>query len=302
MGSPLGSPVDPSVIPSGAGASLPPVTEGLPGKRFLEMQFQFGLSYDEIEIGMKASFSKTVSETDVYLFAGISGDFNPMHVNEEFAKRTPFGTRIAHGALPQCLIAPVLGTKLPGLGTIAVEITTRFRAPTFFGDTITATAEVVEKIPEKRRVLLKLVWTNQRGETVATGSAEVIPPPKPEEFFSAQRCREEKKMAFTSVPEVFEKMPQVFNAANAAGLNVVFQFHITGDQAGDWQVAVKDQKCSVSQGINDSPTVSLTMADVDWLAMCNGQLDGMSAFMSGKLKATGDIMMAQRIPSLFPLG
>ena len=74
----------------------------------------------------------------MYLFAGISGDFNPMHVNEEFARLTPFGTRIAHGALPWSLIAPVLGMKLPGLGTIALEITTRFRAPTFFGDTITA--------------------------------------------------------------------------------------------------------------------------------------------------------------------
>ena len=138
---------------------------------------------------MKASFTKTVTETDVYLFAGISGDFNPMHMNEEFAKLTPFGTRIAHGALPQCLIAPVLGTKLPGLGTIALEITTRFRSPTFFGDTVTASAEVVEKIEEKRRVRLKLLWTNQRGETVATGEALVIPPPRPEELSFGQKSR-----------------------------------------------------------------------------------------------------------------
>jgi acyl dehydratase len=153
-----------------------------PGKEALAVEYQLGLSYDRIEIGMKASFSKTITETDVYLFAGISGDFNPMHVNEEFAKLTPFGTRIAHGALPQCLIAPVLGTKLPGLGTIAVEITTRFKAPTLFGDTITATAEVVEKMEQKRRVKLKLLWTNQRGETVAKGMAEVIPPPRPEDL------------------------------------------------------------------------------------------------------------------------
>jgi 3-hydroxybutyryl-CoA dehydratase len=143
------------------------------------MTLQLGLSYDEIKIGMQASFSKTVSEADVYLFAGISGDFNPMHVNEEFARMTPFGRRIAHGALPQCLIAPVLGMKLPGLGTIVVEITTRFRAPTFFGDTITAAAEVVEKLEPKKRIRMKLLWTNQRGETVATGEAVVIPPPKP---------------------------------------------------------------------------------------------------------------------------
>jgi acyl dehydratase len=153
------------------------------------MELQLGLSYDQLEIGMKASFTKTVTETDVYLFAGISGDFNPMHMNEEFAKLTPFGTRIAHGALPQCLIAPVLGTKLPGLGTIALEITTRFRSPTFFGDTVTASAEVVEKIEEKRRVRLKLLWTNQRGETVATGEALVIPPPRPEELSFGQKSR-----------------------------------------------------------------------------------------------------------------
>lgn len=108
-------------------------------------------------------------------------------------------------------------------------------------------------------------------------------------------------MALTSVKEVFEKMPQVFNAASAAGLNAVFQFHITGAEAGDWYVTIKDNTCQVTQGTSGSPTVSLTMADVDWLAMCNKQLDGMTAFMSGRLKASGDIMMAQRIPSLFPL-
>jgi 3-hydroxybutyryl-CoA dehydratase len=265
------------------------------------MQFELGLNYDQLQVGMKASFSKTVTETDVYLFAGISGDFNPMHVNEEFARLTPFKTRIAHGALPQCLIAPVLGTKLPGLGTIALEITTRFRAPTFFGDTITATAEVVEKLEDKRRVRMSLLWTNQRGDTVATGEAIVIPPPKQEELFSNKKSREEKKMALSTVNEVFEKMPEVFNPSAAAGLNVIFQFHITGDQAGDWNVVIKDGTCQVNTGVHDSPSVSLTMADVDWLAMCNGTLNGMTAFMTGKLKATGDIMAAQRIPNLFPL-
>ena len=142
------------------------------------MQFQLGLSYDELEVGMSASFTKTISETDVYLFAGISGDFNPMHLNEEFAKLTPFGKRIAHGAVPQSLIAPVLGMKLPGLGTILLEVTTRFKAPTFFGDTITASAEVIEKLDGKRWVKMRLLWTNQRGETVATGEALVMPPPK----------------------------------------------------------------------------------------------------------------------------
>lgn len=142
------------------------------------MDFQLGYSYDELEIGMKGSFTKTITETDVYLFAGISGDFNPMHVNEEFAKLTPFGKRIAHGGLPQCLIAPVLGMHMPGLGTIALEITTKFRGPTFFGDTVTATATVKEKLEEKKRIKLDLLWTNQRGETIGKGEALVIPPPK----------------------------------------------------------------------------------------------------------------------------
>jgi len=108
-------------------------------------------------------------------------------------------------------------------------------------------------------------------------------------------------MALTSVKEVFEKMPVVFNPSAAAGLSVVFQFHITGGEAGDWNVTVKDGACQVSQGVSGSPTVTLTLADVDWLAICNRQLYGMTAFMSGKLKASGDIMMAQRIATLFPL-
>ncbi len=139
-------------------------------------KFELGYSYDELEVGMSASFSKTISETDVYLFAGISGDFNPMHLNEEFAKLTPFGTRIAHGALPQSLIAPVLGMKLPGLGTVIPELTVRFRKPTYFGDTITAIGEVVEKIEKRRWVRMDLRWLNQNGELVAEGSCLAIPP------------------------------------------------------------------------------------------------------------------------------
>lgn len=137
---------------------------------------ELGYTYDELEVGMSASFTKTITETDVYLFAGISGDFNPMHLNEEFAKLTPFGTRIAHGALPQCLIAPVLGMKLPGLGTVALEMSTRFKRPTHFGDTITATAEITEKLEKKKWVRMDLTWTNQEDKVVCTGKALVIPP------------------------------------------------------------------------------------------------------------------------------
>ncbi len=106
-------------------------------------------------------------------------------------------------------------------------------------------------------------------------------------------------MAFSSVPEVFQKMPEVFNSAAAAGLNVIYQFHISGDQSGDWYVVIKDGTCQVESGVHASPNVSLSLLDNDWLAMCNGTLNGMTAFMTGKLKASGDIMAAQRIPSLF---
>ncbi len=142
------------------------------------------------------------------------------------------------------------------------------------------------------------VCPNEWGGTLAIGEVIVIPSPKKEKLL---KKRKEKEMALSTVNEVFEKMPEVFNPAAAAGLDMIFQFHITGDQAGDWHVVVKDNACQVSQGVHASPNVSLTMADVDWIAMCNGTLNGMTAFMTGKLKATGDIMAAQRIPNLFPL-
>lgn len=138
--------------------------------------FETGKTYDELHIGEEASFSKTITESDVYLFAGITGDFNPIHVNENYARKTAFKTRIVHGLLPQCLIGPVLGTKLPGLGTVAIELTCRWKAPTFFGDTITAKATVVEKIEDKKWVCLALIWTNQRWKTVAEGETLVSPP------------------------------------------------------------------------------------------------------------------------------
>ncbi len=142
------------------------------------MDYELGKSFDEIEVGDTASFSKTITETDITLFAAISGDFNPMHMNEEFAKHTPFKTRIAHGGIPHSLIAPVWGTKLPGLGTVALEIKTRFKAPTYIGDTITATTEVIEKLEERKWIKMKLTWTNQKGESVGEGEGLVIPPPK----------------------------------------------------------------------------------------------------------------------------
>jgi len=137
---------------------------------------KLGKTISEISIGDNASFTKTISETDIYLFAGISGDFNPMHVNEEFAKKTMFGRRIAHGAIATSLIAPVLGTMLPGLGTVAIDTSVRYKAPVYPGDTITATATVVEIFEEKNRVRMELKWVNQGGTEVAIGEGTVMPP------------------------------------------------------------------------------------------------------------------------------
>lgn len=147
--------------------------------------FETGKSYEDLHQGDKASFSKTISETDVYLFAGVSGDFNPMHVNEVYCRQTQFKSRVAHGPLTQSLIATVLGTKLPGLGTIALELFIRFLLPVYIGDTVTATAEVAEKQEDKKWVRLNTTWINQEQKLVAEGYALVIPPRPPgeKEFF-----------------------------------------------------------------------------------------------------------------------
>jgi putative sterol carrier protein len=107
-------------------------------------------------------------------------------------------------------------------------------------------------------------------------------------------------MAITNVKEVFEKVPQVFNANAAKGMDKVFQYVITGTDGGNWNVVVKDGKAQVSEGTHASPSVTLTMSSQTWLAMVNKQTTGMQAFMSGQLKVSGDIMLAQRIPELFP--
>ena len=140
--------------------------------------YQKGKSFEEIQIGDKASFAKTITETDVYLFAGISGDFNPLHVDEEYAKTTDFKTRIAHGGLAASLLANVLGMKLPGLGTIALEVTQKFRNPVFFGDTVTVTVEVTKKVDRMKVVEMNILWTNQKEQVVSKGSCRVIPPTK----------------------------------------------------------------------------------------------------------------------------
>jgi 3-hydroxybutyryl-CoA dehydratase len=135
-----------------------------------------GKTIHEIEMGDKAQFAKTVSESDVYLYAGITGDSNPAHINEEYAKKTVFKTRIAHGMLSAGFISAILGLHLPGPGTIYVSQMLQFLAPVRIGDTITAAVEVVDILPKKNRVTLKTVCVNQDGTTVLAGEAVVSPP------------------------------------------------------------------------------------------------------------------------------
>jgi len=119
---------------------------------------------------------------------------------------------------------------------------------------------------------------------------------------NVKKGRIKMKMAFASVKEIFGKMPEVFDGGAAAGLDAVIQFNIEGDEGGDWYAVIKDQACTVSVGVHDSPALSLRMSDKNWIALCKGELNAVFAFMSGKLKARGDIMLAQRMPKLFSIG
>ena len=135
-----------------------------------------GKTIEQIKVGDTAAFSKTVSESDVYLYAGITGDLNPAHINETYAKDTFFKTRIAHGMLTAGFISRILGMQLPGPGTIYMRQSLNFLAPVRFGDTMTAKVEVIEIIAEKNRVRLKTTCTNQEGTLVLDGEAMVSPP------------------------------------------------------------------------------------------------------------------------------
>jgi len=107
-------------------------------------------------------------------------------------------------------------------------------------------------------------------------------------------------MALSSVTEVFQRMPEVFSATAAKGLDAVFQFDIQGEGGGAWNVTVRDGACAVDEGTHNDPRVTITMNAENWLALVNRQLNGVQAFMTGKLKVSGDLMLAQRIYEIFP--
>lgn len=134
-----------------------------------------GKTVTEIKVGDSSEFSKTIGESDVYLFAGITGDLNPFHVNEAYSKNTFFKGRIAHGMLLAGFISTVVGCQLPGPGAIYVKQDLKFLAPARIGDTITAKATVTDVDEENNRVVLQTTCTNQDGEVVLDGEAMVSP-------------------------------------------------------------------------------------------------------------------------------
>jgi 3-hydroxybutyryl-CoA dehydratase len=137
-----------------------------------------GKSITELNVGDNAEFTKTIAESDIYLFAGVTGDLNPAHINEEYAQNTFFKGRIAHGMLLAGFISTVIGCQLPGPGSIYIGQDLKFRAPARIGDTVTAKAVVTEIIEGKNRVILETTCTNQEGVLLLDGHATVSPPKK----------------------------------------------------------------------------------------------------------------------------
>jgi 3-hydroxybutyryl-CoA dehydratase len=134
-----------------------------------------GKTIKQIRVGQTAELAKTISESDVYLFAGITGDLNPAHVNEQYAEGTFFKKRIAHGLLSAGFISAVIANKRPGPGSIYLSQTLKFLAPVFIGDTVTARVEAVGVDVEKNRLQLRTTCTKQDGTLVIDGEAVISP-------------------------------------------------------------------------------------------------------------------------------
>ncbi len=135
-----------------------------------------GKTVQELNVGDRASFTKTVTEYDVYSFAGVSLDFNPTHTDAHWASQNGCGKITVHSVLSFGFISNVLGTQLPGAGVIYVRQKIEYLRPIFIDDTVTATVEVTKKDEAKNRVWLHTYTTNQHGEILADGEALMMPP------------------------------------------------------------------------------------------------------------------------------
>ncbi|GAC1424126.1 MAG: MaoC family dehydratase [Candidatus Velthaea sp.] len=127
--------------------------------------------FDEFKVGDRAVFSKTITDADIVMFTAVSGDFYELHHDEEYAKTTRFGRRVAHGMLSASLLSTTNGMLLQRPGGISLAQTLTFRAPVYPGDTLTACTEVIEILSERRRLRCRTTVVNQRGETVVDGEA-----------------------------------------------------------------------------------------------------------------------------------
>jgi 3-hydroxybutyryl-CoA dehydratase len=137
-----------------------------------------GKSIQELKTGDSAEISRTVTEKDIKDFAGVTGDFNPVHLDQAYAEKTMFKGRIAHGLFSVGLLSTIRGNILPGHGTIYLSQEIKFLSPVRIGDILTARVEVIELIPEKNRAKFKTTCNNQDGKLVADGMAWVMPPKK----------------------------------------------------------------------------------------------------------------------------
>ena len=265
-----------------------------------EVEYIENRTFDEISIGETASLTRVLTKDDILLFAAVSGDVNPAHVDEEFARSDVFQKIIAHGMWGAALISTVLGTALPGPGTIYVGQTLRFRRPVAVGDSITVTVRAQEKQPEKRRVTFDCQCTNQAGEVVILGTAEVIAPsqkvkrpktilPEVRVYDRYARYRELMRLAEglppirTAVVHPADKLSvlSALEAANAGLIEPVF----VGPAARIRAVANAE-----GREINDYRIVSTTHShEAAARAVAMGRAADVDALMKGSL-ATEELM------------
>ena len=139
------------------------------------MNIQKSFAIEDIQIGMTASYTQTITDADVKAFAGISGDHNPVHLNEEYAKDSRFKDRIAHGLLTASFFSAIFGTKLPGEGCVYAGQNLQFKRPVYLGDTVIATVTVIAVDVSKKRVTFETVCM-VKNKAVTTGTAEIFIP------------------------------------------------------------------------------------------------------------------------------
>ena len=135
-----------------------------------------GITFNQLSVDQTYDKKVTITSDMIERFAEATGDYNPIHLDEEFARGTKFKTRVAHGMLQAGILSGILGTEFPGVGTIYLSQTLKFMKPVFIGDEITFHLKVLELIEEKNRIRIETICENQKGETVVTGEALVMPP------------------------------------------------------------------------------------------------------------------------------